>query len=107
MWMSNELRGEAVLVQSPEPRPTLAFVAAAVLGFGALVCLGYPTAWLLWSLKSPLHSTTPEYVYGFGAGAAFTLGLLLGAACGSLSLLMFVRLLAKKRRKRQRTEGGA
>jgi hypothetical protein len=63
----------------------------------ALFFGGYPLAWILFSPKSVLRSTDPEFVNGFGAGVGMTAGMILGGICVAVVLRLTGRLLPNRR----------
>lgn len=69
----------------------------AVLG---LCFAGYPLAWILFSRKSVLRSSDPEFVHGFGAGVGMTIGITLGVTLLGVAWSLFVRRHGPRNRRR-------
>jgi hypothetical protein len=85
-----------------EPSTTRSKRDAEIRGFLAWTILalsfaGYPLAWILFSPKSVLRSTDPEFVNGFGTGAGMTAGMILGGVCVAV---VVARLAGHVRRNR-------
>lgn len=82
------------------------FKDAAVLAGLSLLLAGYPIAWLVFSASSPLGSTVPEFVNGFGAGVGFGLGTLSGVTLFGLAVVRLKRGILARRDESGGNPGG-